>query len=122
MSCASCASHIEKSLKKIEGIESCEVNYATEQASITFDDKKVSMSSMNHSIEPMGYELKDHAAPSQHTMPDGTMMSADEHAAHLGMNQTKTEKLEEISAMKKNVNILIPFVVLSFLYMILDIG
>ncbi len=122
MSCASCANHIEKSLKKTEGIESCEVNYATEQATVTFDDTKTNINNMNQVIEPMGYKLKDHNAMIQHTMPDGTMMSADEHAAHLGMNQTKVEKLEEISTMKKNVNILIPFIVLSFVYMIADIG
>lgn len=127
MSCASCASHIEKSLKKTEGVESCEVNYATEQANISFDEKKLNIESMNKIIEPMGYSLKSqemthHMPMQQHTMPDGTVMSADEHAAHLGMNQTKIEKLEEISAMKKNVNILVPFVILSFVYMIADIG
>jgi len=49
-------------------------------------------------------------------------MSADEHAAHLGMNQSKEEKLEEINNMKSNVYLIIPFVVLSFIYMILDVG
>ena len=36
MHCASCASIIEKTLKKIDGVESIEVNPGTEKAKISF--------------------------------------------------------------------------------------
>lgn len=111
MHCASCSHHIQKSVWKIPWVESCEVNYATETAKVVFDEQQADITQMNASIEPMWYTFVDHAS-----------MSADEHAAHLGMTQSKEEKLEEIKEMKKNVRIVVPFMVLSFVYMILDIG
>lgn len=120
MHCASCAHHITKSLGKLEWVEQCDVNVANDTAKISFDPEKVSIETMNKNIEPMGYSLvstkpKDDAV-------DHSKMSPDEHAAHLGINQSKEEKQEELRKIKKNVNIVIPFVVLSFIYMILDIG
>jgi hypothetical protein len=49
-------------------------------------------------------------------------MSAEEHAEHTGLSQSKDDKIQEIKSMKTNINIIVPFVILSFLYMILDIG
>ena len=40
MHCASCASIIEKTLKKIEGVHAVEVNYGTEAAKISYDEAK----------------------------------------------------------------------------------
>lgn len=97
------------------------MNIATDTAKLNFDPETVSIEDMNRSIEPMGYQLIGSAPKVDHSKMDHSKMSADEHAAHLGMNQTKDEKLEEIKGMKKNINIIIPFVVLSFVYMILDI-
>ena len=37
MTCAACASRIEKKLNRLDGVEAS-VNYATEQAHVTFDD------------------------------------------------------------------------------------
>ena len=37
MTCASCALHIEKGLKKLPGVKDASVNLATEQATITYD-------------------------------------------------------------------------------------
>jgi Cu+-exporting ATPase len=37
MTCASCASRIERGLKKVGGVETAQVNLATEQATITYD-------------------------------------------------------------------------------------
>ena len=38
MHCASCASIIERTVKKIDGVESIEVNPGTENAKISFDE------------------------------------------------------------------------------------
>lgn len=120
MSCASCANHIEKITNKLPGVTSCVVNYATETATIDYDPSKVTPAQLNETIEPLGYTLKveDH----EHMNHEHMNMSADEHAAHLGLSQTKQDKLAELAKMRTNVNIVIPFVVLSFVYMILDIG
>ena len=51
MHCASCAHYITKSLSKLEGIEECDVNIATETAKINFDPEKVTIDSMNKAVE-----------------------------------------------------------------------
>ncbi len=81
MHCASCANIIERTFSKIEGVSKIEVNYATEQAKIAFDETKVSRDELSKKIEPLGYTLMDHA----HTPSAADMnMSADEHAEHTG--------------------------------------
>ena len=119
MHCASCAHYITKSLSKIEGIEQCDVNIATETAKVNFNPEKIDLQGMNKAVESMGYTLIDTKAKSQ---TDHASMSAEEHSAHTGINQSKDEKLQELTHMKKNIQVVIPFVALSFLYMILDIG
>ena len=116
MSCASCASHIEKKLNKLPWVSSCEVNFSTETAKIEFDADQTNYDSMNSAIEPLWYGLKSiQTAQSMN-------MSAEEHAEHTGLSQSKDDKIQEIKSMKTNINIIVPFVILSFLYMILDIG
>jgi Cu2+-exporting ATPase/Cu+-exporting ATPase len=114
MHCASCASIIEKTLKKTSGVDSVEVNYATETAKITHDESKTNISHLSKKIEPLGYSI---AMPTADEMG----MSASEHAAHLGLNQSKQEKLAEIRDMKKKVMLAIPLAVISIFIMAWDI-
>ena len=44
MSCAACAARIEKGLNKLEGVNSANVNFAMEKATVEFDDKLVKYS------------------------------------------------------------------------------
>ena len=53
MTCASCAARIGKRLNKIDGVEAG-VNYATEQATITFTDD-TSVDELIGEIEAIGY-------------------------------------------------------------------
>lgn len=122
MHCASCAHNITKSLKKLSWVEECEVNVATDTAKVDFDPAKVSILEMNKSVEAMWYQLIDSTPKMDHSQMDHAAMSPNEHAAHLWINESKDEKLVELKNMKKNINILIPFMVLSFVYMILDIA
>lgn len=55
MSCAACASKIEKKLNKLEGVTKATVNYATEKASIEFDSSNIKISNMIKTIEALGY-------------------------------------------------------------------
>lgn len=57
MHCASCSAIIKKELSKIDGIKDVEVNYATEKASIEFDNSKVNVQSMNDNIKKLGYSI-----------------------------------------------------------------
>jgi len=56
MTCAACALRIEKGLKKVEGVSEASVNFALEQASVTFDADKVDASNLEEKIRSLGYD------------------------------------------------------------------
>ena len=56
MSCASCASRIETSIKKLKGVHSASVNFATEKANVIYDPTEVDLSQIGKSIEDAGYQ------------------------------------------------------------------
>jgi Cu+-exporting ATPase len=58
MHCASCAYTIEKKIKALEGVESCQVNYGTEEVKISFDPEKTNAQKINEVIKPFGYSLE----------------------------------------------------------------
>jgi P-type Cu+ transporter len=64
MTCASCATRVEKKLSKVAGVESCSVNYATEEASVAYDAEHVEVDGLVEAVEAAGYEarLHDHTA------------------------------------------------------------
>ncbi|PJC49291.1 copper-translocating P-type ATPase [Candidatus Nomurabacteria bacterium CG_4_9_14_0_2_um_filter_32_10] len=117
MHCASCASIIEKTLKKIEGVESIEINPGTEKAKISFDLSKTNPEILSKHIEPLGYSLIIPTASTAESMS----MSLDKHAKHLGFSQTKNEKIIELKDMKNKLLSLIPIVIISVFVMGFDI-
>jgi Cu+-exporting ATPase len=54
MSCAACASRIERTLNKLDGVEAS-VNYATERATVRFDPVKVAATDLVGAVEAAGY-------------------------------------------------------------------
>lgn len=114
MHCASCAGIIEKTFKKSEGVHSAEVNYGSETAKISFDSSKTNPQELSKKIEPLGYSLVTPTA-------DEMGMSRDQHAAHLGLNQSKQEKLAEVADMKTKVFSAIPIAIFAALVMGWDI-
>lgn len=114
MHCASCASIIEKTFKKIDGVHSVEVNYATEKAKVSFDETKTSPHHLSKKIEPLGYSL---VLPTAESMD----MSESEHAEHLGLNQSKQEKLAEVKSMRNKIVAVMPLAVISIFVMGWDI-
>ena len=54
MTCASCASRIERKLNKLDGVEA-NVNYATEQATVSFDSTRVAVEDLVRAVEAAGY-------------------------------------------------------------------
>src|SRR3989338_5227766 len=100
MHCASCASIIERAIKKIDGVESIAVNNGTENAKISFDESKTNLEGFNKKLEPIGYSLVSQF----HNITANEMgMSENEHASHLGVTQSKQEKLAEIKDMKNKL-------------------
>jgi Cu+-exporting ATPase len=55
MTCASCSSRVERGLKKVAGVESAEVNLATEQATVTYDPQQVQPQQLVAAVEQSGY-------------------------------------------------------------------
>lgn len=120
MHCASCANIIEKTLKKVEGVETAVVNYGTEKVQLTFDATKTNASDLSKHIEPLGYTLKmteNHNHHGLHPSAKDMGMSEDEHAAHLGLNQSKEDKLAEIRDIKIKVISAMPLAIFSIFVM-----
>lgn len=141
MHCASCAMTIEKTLKNAEGVTSCEVNYGNEKAKLDFDPNVTNISELSKKIEPFGYSLRqdtdvsaDHSQHGTHTMPDGTVMmdhemdkhseSSDgmDHSAHLGIGQSKQDKLVELAEQRQKVEFVMPITIGIFALMMWEIA
>ncbi|MBI5306544.1 copper-translocating P-type ATPase [Candidatus Wolfebacteria bacterium] len=56
--CASCVLTIETDLKKMPGVKSASVNFASESALIEFDENLISENDLAKAIKDIGYELK----------------------------------------------------------------
>ena len=115
MHCASCASIIERAVKKVEGVQEISVNNGTENAKISFDGSKTNPHHFNKKLEPLGYSL---VVPQT---AEEMGMSRDEHTAHLGLNQSKQEKLAEIKDMRIKIMSAIPLAIISIFVMGWDI-
>lgn len=55
MSCAACATRIEKGLNRVEGVEQANVNLALERAIVTYDPKKLDGETLERKIRQLGY-------------------------------------------------------------------
>ncbi|HEX6020803.1 MAG TPA: heavy metal translocating P-type ATPase [Solirubrobacter sp.] len=70
MTCASCASRIERRLNKLEGV-SASVNYATEKATVEYDPVAVAPEQLIGAVEAAGYHAALPAAPAERAeLPD----------------------------------------------------
>jgi Cu+-exporting ATPase len=57
MHCGSCASIITSKVSKLDGVQSCEVNFATKNAQIEFDDTVVDITAIAQEVKKYGYQL-----------------------------------------------------------------
>ena len=61
MNCASCAQTIEKALKKTKGVTKASVNYATQKASVEFNENEVDEDKLKQVVVKSGYKVLDSA-------------------------------------------------------------
>jgi Cu+-exporting ATPase len=54
MTCASCAARIERKLNRLDGVQAA-VNYATEQATVSYDPRRVAADDLIRAVEAAGY-------------------------------------------------------------------
>jgi Cu+-exporting ATPase len=57
MTCASCASHVEKALKGIEGVSEATVNLATERARVAVAEGRADLLPLLSAVQDAGYEV-----------------------------------------------------------------
>ena len=59
MHCASCAQDIENSLKRLKGIVEINVNFASSQAIIEYDEAETNRNKIKKIIEGLGYRIEE---------------------------------------------------------------
>ena len=59
MSCISCQKKIEKALRKTGKIESVSVSYKTGEATVVFDESKISLEELKKEVKNAGYEVRN---------------------------------------------------------------
>lgn len=106
MHCAACASIIEKTLKKIAGVENVEVNYGNETTKISFDETKTSIAELSKKIERIGYSL---IIPPSKNSSDGQQ------------SQHKHDKMADLLDLKTKIYSVIPIAIFSIIMMTWDI-
>ena len=63
MSCASCAARVEKAIAALPGVDDCNVNFATETATVRYDAARVGPDVMRAAVTGLGYTAP---APVEH--------------------------------------------------------
>ncbi|MEG3853091.1 heavy metal translocating P-type ATPase [Microcoleus sp. Z1_C4] len=87
MSCASCASNIEEAIRSVPGVETCNVNFGAEQASVTYNPSQTDVAAIQDAVDAAGYS----ALP----MQDDVLAPEDdaERRARQSENQDLTRKV-----------------------------
>jgi len=99
MHCASCASIITRKIKKLDGVNDINVNFANEKAEVIYDADKVNVDRMNNEIQKLGY-----------TLTSGEDGEATEN------------KFSEIEILKSKTDFALPLTVTVFALMIWDMA
>lgn len=75
MTCSACSSHVEKSVRKLDGVEAVTVNLLTGSMQVDFEEEKVSSKEIIEAVEHGGYgasleqEKKDMHTVSEDSKP-----------------------------------------------------
>jgi Cu+-exporting ATPase len=85
MTCASCVSHVAHGLEEVPGVAEVQVNLATENATVTFDNGPVPLARLVRAVQETGYDV----ATEKISLPIGGMTCAS-CVAHVEEALTKT--------------------------------
>jgi Cu2+-exporting ATPase/Cu+-exporting ATPase len=114
MHCASCSTVITKKLSKLDGVDTVNVNFATEKAKIVFDTTKNTLESMNNEIGKLGYSLVSFEE-------DSLNMGRMNHGEYLSVSSTDTQERDMIEQ-KNKADFVTPLALFIFVVMMWDIS
>jgi len=57
MSCANCSGTVQDALESLDGVTEADVNFATDEGSVTYDPERVSLGDIDDAVESSGYGL-----------------------------------------------------------------
>jgi Cu+-exporting ATPase len=57
MHCAACAANVERALRETEGVSEANVNFATEQTTLVFEDSALTLDNIAAAVEDIGYGI-----------------------------------------------------------------
>ena len=57
MTCANCVATVERNLKKVEGVDSANVNLSSERAAVSYDPEKANLGDFISRVERAGYQI-----------------------------------------------------------------
>ena len=57
MTCTSCVAHVERSVNKLEGIQTVQVNLLDNSMTVSYDETKINTDAISKSVEDAGYEV-----------------------------------------------------------------
>jgi len=109
MSCASCAQRIEKGLSQLEGVESANVNFATERATVIYDPDKVSEEQFVQLIRDFGYDVAKEA-PAETGAIEDREQAAREAAYRQLLHKTVVCAIISVPILLGSFRNLIPFI------------
>ncbi|MBI3459943.1 cadmium-translocating P-type ATPase [Candidatus Acetothermia bacterium] len=66
MHCASCVAKVEKTLQKVPGVISANVNFATEKATVKYQPNVANVDAMKEAVRKMGYDVREEKKEHKH--------------------------------------------------------
>ncbi len=76
MTCAACAQRIEKTVRKLQGIEQASVNLASEKLFVEYDSDTLTLTTIKEAVSKIGYEVVEKMDTTNITIPIGGMTCA----------------------------------------------
>jgi P-type Cu+ transporter len=93
MTCASCVRRVERSLSRVDGVSEASVNFATEQATVSYNPEQVDINALTAAVEKAGFGVslpqRDTAAPAGSDRSAGEATDPREQAREREMNDLK---------------------------------
>jgi P-type Cu+ transporter len=116
MTCASCVRRVERALTKVPGVESANVNLATEKATVAFDPAQASLDQLRGAVEKAGYTV----GPLPATAPAVQAISA----AEAEVDEREIERNREIADLKRKslVSLAVGLAMMGLMYLPFDIA